>query len=132
MAKWLLMASFVKHDQLYEALDKISKTLNIEKSKIFVFMNELDEEYILTYNLNPEFANIKFNSIWPNTVSIHRKKNTNTLYSLNAMNELIKSKTGGFLDKSYNINWEKYENTMLMIKKGEIKIIPIRIIKMNQ
>lgn len=133
MPKWLLMASFAQHSQLYEAIEKISSTLNIDTKRIFVFKNELNEnEYILTYNLDPEYTNIKFSSIWPNTVSIHRKKNTNTLYSLNAMNELIKQKNNGVLDKRYQIKWENYRDKILIIKQGKLKVIPIQMIKINQ
>jgi len=133
LARSLLLASFVKKPELYEAIDQVSTTLNLNKDSIFVFINEdIDGEYILTYNLNPEFANIKFTTIWKNTISVHRKKHTNTLYSLNAMNELIKSKCGGILNKSYQINWSQYENSFLIIKNGRLKTLPLRLVKINQ
>lgn len=118
---------------MYEALDKIAERCKIEKDKIFVFLNEENPtEYILTYNLTADLANIKFSSIWENTISIHRKKQTNSLYSLNAMNELIKSKNGGEINKQYKIKWENYENKFLIIKNGKLKVIPIRLIRINQ
>ncbi len=133
MAKSLLLASFVPKSELYDAIDQISKAINIGVDGIFVFMNEEDpNEYILTYNLNPDFANVKFTAIWRNTISIHRKKQTNTLYSLNAMNELIKSKCNGVLIKTYNIDWTQYENTFLIIKGGRLKVLPVRLVKLNQ
>ncbi len=133
MAKSLLLASFVPKTELYDAMEKISTAIEIGYSDIFVFINEEDkDEYILTYNMNPKFANIKFTSIWKNTISIHRKKQSNTIYSLNAMNELIKSKCGGVLDKTYNVNWSNYSNSFLIIKNGRIKILPIRLVKINQ
>ena len=114
MSRSILLASFVGKDKLYEAIEKISIEAKIDKDRIFVFLNEEDQsEYILTYNMNSEFANTKFTSIWENTISIHRKKQTNSLYSLNAMNELIKSKNGGEVDKNYKVDWEKYRGCLL-------------------
>lgn len=133
MTRTILLASFVEKCNLYEAIEQISTTINISKRSIFVFINENNtDEYIFTYNMYPEYANIKFNSIWKNTISIHRKKQTNTLYSLNAMNELIKNKNGGFLNSNYMINWEQYRNKFLIIKMGKVISIPIRLIKLNQ
>ena len=133
MTKSLLLASFVPKSELYGAIDRISETINIRREDIFVFLNEDDpNEYILTYNMNPDYANIKFTTIWRNTISVHRKKQTNTLYSLNAMNELIKSKCGGQLDKTFNVNWSQYSNTFLIIKNGKLKVLPVRLVKLNQ
>lgn len=133
MNKSLLMASFTSKEKVYDALDKISKTLNINKSQIFTFKNvDFQGEYVLTYNLYGENANIQFDTIWPNTVRIHRKKHTNTLYSLNAMNELIKSKNGGYLNKGYPIKWEDYSSCLLMIRRGSLIIINLKMVKFNQ
>jgi len=114
-------------------MDQISKTINIGTNEIFTFINEDDQnEYILTYNMNPDYANTKFTTIWRNTISVHRKNQTNTIYSLNAMNELIKEKCGGQLDKSYNIDWTRYRNSFLIIKNCKLKVMPIRFVKLNQ
>lgn len=133
MARSLLLASFVDKSELYLAMEQISKTININKDSIFVFVNEDDPaEYILTYNMNPEFANVKFATIWKNTISVHRKKHTNTLYSLNAMNEFIKSKCGGNLNRDYQIDWSKFENQFMIIKNQRLKTLPLRLVKINQ
>ena len=133
MARSLLLASFVDKDQLYDAMTQISTTINISKDAIFVFINEdAPQEYVLTYNMNPEYANIKFTTIWKNTISVHRKKQTNTLYSLNAMNEFIKSRNNGVLDKGFQIDWTQFPNSFMIIKGGKFKTIPLRLIKLNQ
>ena len=133
MNRSLLLASFVSKDELYDAIDRISETANIPKDMIFTFVNEDNpNEYVLTYNLNPEMANVKFDSIWKNTISVHRKKQTNTIYSLNAMNEYIKGMNNGVLDKTYQVNWELFAGSMLIIKNGGLKSIPLRLVKLNQ
>lgn len=130
--KSILLLSFVEKDQLYEALEKISNTLNISKDQIFVFKIIDTDEFIVTYNLNSDYTNIKFNFIWPNTISIHRKKQTNTLYSLNAMNELIKEKNQGSFKKNYQINWDQYKNVLMIIKNRKLKLLKLQLIKINQ
>ena len=55
-------------------------------------------------------------SIIDNTILVHRKKQTNTLYTINALNELIKSLNNGVLDKTYAIEWENYRNCILLIQ----------------
>ena len=133
MARSLLLASFVQKSELYDALDQISQTINVNKDAIFIFQNEeAPEEYILTYNVNAEYANIKFTTIWKNTISVHRKKHTNTLYSLNAMNEYIKGRCNGVLNKEYKIDWEQFSNSFMIIKNGRFKTLPLRLVKLNQ
>jgi hypothetical protein len=42
-----------------------------------------------------------------NTILVHRKKETNTLYTINALNELIKKLNGGVVDIAYKVNDKK-------------------------
>ena len=130
--KSTLLLSFVDHDDLYVALDKISNTINIPKGSIFVFKVETLDSYALTYNLDAENSNIQFDSIWPNTISIHRKKQTNSLYSLNAMNQLIKNENGGIFNKAHIVNWKNYKNSLMIIKGGALDVLKLQMIRINQ
>ena len=131
--KSILLLSFVSYDNLYDALEQISETLGIQKSQIFVFKIVQTNDYALTYNLSADKVNIQFNSIYPtNTIAIHRKKMTNTLYSLNAMNEIIKKENNGVFKKNYNLDWEKYENSLIIIKNGKVKVFETKLIRINQ
>lgn len=76
----------------------------------------------LTYNIWISGAR-KLN----NTISIHRKKQTNTLYTLNAMNRLIAEENGGVFDKAFQLNWELYKNSLIITNEISIKIIPLTI-----
>ena len=71
-------------------------------------------------NSNVEFA-------IGNTILVHRKKQTNTLYTINALNELIKSLNNGVLDKSYSINWNDYKNCILLVQADGYKKIDTKI-----
>jgi len=61
------------------------------------------------------------------TISLHRKKMTNTLYTINALNDLIRELNGGRLDKSYQINWEDYQNCLLLTNENGLNKIPTKI-----
>jgi hypothetical protein len=48
------------------------------------------------------------------TILLHRKKETNSLYTINALNTLIKSLNNGYLDKSFMVDWNQYKNCILL------------------
>jgi hypothetical protein len=67
---------------------------------------------------------VQFDRHISGTVNLHRKKETNTLYTLNALNEIVKTENNGILDKKFQINWLEYTNCILITQrsKGLIKI----------
>jgi hypothetical protein len=66
---------------------------------------------------------------FPNTISIHRKKQTNTLYTLNAMNQIIKDENGGVFDKTYVIEWNLYSDVLIVTGNPSIRTLPIRLLE---
>jgi hypothetical protein len=130
--KHILLASFVPHEKLDAAFDQISTTAGVPKNRIFVFKSPDLEDYVLTYNVQADHANTKFSAIWPDTISIHRKKETNTLFSLNALNELIKSENAGQLIQSYKVKWDEYRNCFLLFRNGHLAVLHLELIKLNR
>ena len=61
------------------------------------------------------------------TISLHRKKQSNSLYTINALNEIIRSLNSGVLDKSFPVPWENYRNTLLLTNETGLNKIPTRI-----
>jgi hypothetical protein len=49
-----------------------------------------------------------------NTILLHRKKETNSLYTINALNTLIKELNNGYLDKNFMVEWNNYKNCILL------------------
>jgi len=84
---------------------------------MFVLYVKSTDEYVVTYNV--EQGNV--DSIPQNTILVHRKKETNTLYTINALNDLIKKLNGGVVDPSYRVNWQHYRNCILLtnMKKAD-------------
>lgn len=94
--------------------------------KIFVLESPDSEEFLCTYNIEIEGSSIK---VLQNTILLHRKKETNTLYTINSLNLLIKSLNEGVLDTSYRINWPDYRNTVLLSQGDELKKLSTKIYK---
>ena len=92
-------------------------------NKIFVLEVKDNNEYVLTYNI--EMSNLA--SIPENTILVHRKKESNTLYTINALNELIKKLNGGVVDTRYQIDWQHYKNTILLTQQNELKQLKTKI-----
>jgi hypothetical protein len=81
-----LFCTFTTLEGVNDLVDSIQRSYTVMYSKIFVLEVKNNNEYVLTYNI--EMANIA--SIPENTILVHRKKESNTLYTINALNELIK------------------------------------------
>jgi hypothetical protein len=60
---------------------------------------------------------------------LHRKKESNSLYTINALNILVKQLNNGVLDKTFQINWNNYRNSVLLTQGEDLRIINTRIYK---
>ena len=126
--KTQLLATFTTKEHLDNTVDSIKEAYIIVFNKIYVLQNEdKPKELICTYNVDQN-DDIDFNLV-QNTISLHRKKITNTLYTINALNELIKTINNGVLDTSYQVPWDVYKNMILISNKEGLSRIPTRILK---
>ena len=120
-----LFATFTQQEAIEELVNTLSSTYNIMYKKMFVLFVKSTNEYVVTYNV--EQGNV--NSIPQNTILVHRKKESNTLYTINALNDLIKKLNGGVVDPTYKINWQHYYNCILLTQHGEVKQLNTKIFK---
>ena len=120
-----LFCTFTTEDTLEPTLEVIKEKYSIMYNKIFVLYSKSQDEYICTYNV--DFANIS--NFIDNTILVHRKKESNTLYTINALNTLIKDLNGGVLDTSYRIKWPDYRNCVLLTKGPELKRVNTKLYK---
>ena len=109
-----LYCTFTTPDSIDEILNKIKSSYVILFNKIFVLESLDGEKIMLTYNV--DMGNSSKDSMVDNTILVHRKKQTNTLYTINALNELIKDLNNGVLDKKFPIEWNHYKNCILLIQ----------------
>jgi hypothetical protein len=113
-----LFCTFAKKELLDERLQEINKEYKILYNKIFVLASPESDEYMCTYNIEIEGPNTK---ILPNTILLHRKKESNTLYTINALNTLIKSLNNGVLDNKFMVNWADYRNAILLTQGDDLR-----------
>ena len=123
--KTQLLCTFTKRKDLHSSIEIIVECNVVLYDKIYVFQNEKDlDQLIVTYNV--EYSE-DFTPSYGDTISLHRKKHTNTLYTINALNEIIRKENNGVLDKTFSINWENYSNSLLLTNDGGLNQIPTKI-----
>ena len=120
-----LFCTFTDPKNLDVLIEDIKAKYSIIYNKMFVLEIIGKEEYVITYNV--EHANVSY--IPENTILVHRKKESNTLYTINALNELIKKLNGGVVDTKFAINWNHYKNCILLTQHNELNQLNTKIFK---
>lgn len=119
-----LLCTFVHKNDLQLVLDLIQKTYELDSDVIFILSNvDKPYQYYCTYNVVGQYE------LSPSTILIHRKSDTNTLYTINAMNQIIKNVNNGVLDTTYQLNWDNYKNSMILIQNDEVIQINLKLEK---
>jgi len=127
-----LFCTFTLLIDLEETVTAINRKYSILFGKIFILESPQSDELICTYNID---TNNMATAPMANTILLHRKKESNTLYTINALNTLIKSLNEGFLDKNYMVNWADYKNSILLTNGPELRKLDTsihKIINLNQ
>ena len=120
-----LLCTFTTKEELQTTLQLIRETSHIVYNYIYVLQNKGNlEELFVTYNID---TSIKPETPLSDTILVHRKKQSNTLYTINALNELVKEENGGVLDKKFTIDWGKFKNSIIVTNVEGTKKISTRI-----
>jgi len=120
-----LLCTFTTKEELQGVLQQIKQTYHIVYNYIYVLQNKTNlDELFITYNIDTQYK-----PAYPlkDTILVHRKKQSNTLYTINALNELVKELNGGVLDKNFTIDWDNYKNTIIVTNTEGTKKISTRI-----
>jgi len=120
-----LYCTFTTLDDYKEVANNIQSSYVILFNKLFVLESLDGEKIMITYNV--DMNNSSTDSMIDSTILVHRKKQTNTLYTINALNELIKSLNNGVIDKSFAVNWNDYRNCILLIQTEGFNRIDTKI-----
>ena len=127
----VLLASFIITDdeqKIQEEVEFIVNNIEITNNLIFLLQDtENPEKKIITYNAVVE----KGKSFNPRlfTMRMHRKKQTNTLYTINALNAAVASQHEGKTGKDLKLDWTQYENSILLTAGKELKVHPVEVNK---
>jgi len=121
-----LFCTFTTPDELDTVLSAINRRYTIMYNKIFVLESPQSKELMCTYNI--DMGNTS-DSPLPNTILLHRKKESNTLYTINALNALIRTLNEGKLDTRFIVNWSDYKNCILLNTGPELRKLDTAIYK---
>jgi hypothetical protein len=121
-----LFCTFTTHDELDITVSTINRRYSILYNKVFILESPQSKELMCTYNIDT--GNVSEEPL-PNTILLHRKKESNTLYTINALNALIRQLNNGILDTKYIINWADYKNCILLNTGPELRKLDTAIYK---
>lgn len=124
-----LLCTFTNEGEFENIVDTILNTFDLFSRKVFVLKLDPSQELVVSYNIIPNSA--KF---LQSTIMVHRKKESNTMYTINALNRLITTENGGILDKSFQVDWQKYRNSVILTDGDGYKVMKtslFRIIDVN-
>ena len=126
--KTQLLATFTTKTDLDTTIEKIKGAYTIAFGKIYVLQNENNvNELICTYNVDLS-KGADYNDV-KGTISLHRKKHSNTLYTINALNEVIANLNNGLIDSKFIVPWENFKNTLMVTNSDGLNKISTRIYK---
>lgn len=123
-----IFCTFINPKDLQENLNQLFKSYKIKNNKIFVLdlikpHQSQQDELILTYGADI----FNMNQIPENTILVHRKQQSNSLYTINGLNEIIKNKNNGVLNKNYQINWNNYRNSLILTRDNQLYIMKTKL-----
>tara|TARA_Y100001937_G_C7133176_1_gene338605 strand:+ start:574 stop:963 length:390 start_codon:yes stop_codon:yes gene_type:complete len=124
--KTQLLCTFCSKRDLDDSVELIKLGTSIVFDKIYVFENlEQSDSIICTYNVEKTDDFVQNSK----TMAIHRKKETNTLYTINALNEAIRKDNNGVLDKKFSLDWAQYRNSLLLTNDQGLNIVRTKLYK---
>jgi len=127
----VLLASFLKkmtEEEIFAEVEFIATNIDLTNSFIFLLEDKDDPDTkFLTYNavvtrertFNPRLY----------TIRVHRKKQTNTLYTINALNKAVALEHDGKTGKDLKLNWEAYQDNILLTSGKDLKVHNISVSK---
>ena len=120
-----LFCTFTDLENLDALIEEITSKYVVIYNKMFVLEIVGKDEYVVTYNVDQ--GNVQ--TIPDNTILVHRKKESNTLYTINALNELIKKLNDGVVDTKFKVDWQHYRNCVLLTQHNELSQLNTKIHK---
>lgn len=110
-----LIGLFIHPNELQSKIDDIINTYKyIPNNKIYILSILETNELFCSFNvLKNDYSKLCL----PNTFIIHRKKETNTIYTINAINIIANAK----IDTS--IDWNYYKNSIIITSDNDVHVL---------
>lgn len=128
MDKKVLLASFIFKDRINWFINELETKYSIPKNTVFIYEIDDSSKYMVTFKFLIKFGEkVNFKDIFPNATLVHKRGNA--IYSINALNKLIEiynsDNIGNINYKNFKINWELYQNKLLLIRNNNLTITEI-------
>tara|TARA_R100000697_G_scaffold26702_2_gene35262 strand:+ start:2241 stop:2615 length:375 start_codon:yes stop_codon:yes gene_type:complete len=120
----------VIEDKVESFVKYLNKRFNLSPEKIFIYTSpEEKDKKILTFRVYlRDGKKINTKTFFPTTIIVHKKGEC--FYTINALNKLIDKEVGedrGNINyKEYQIDWDNYQDKMLIVKNNELTIMDIK------
>jgi len=130
MDRSIILASFVFPERLETFLNYLEKRFKLSRERIFVYDNIDDPiKKLVTYKVFlKDGKRVDLKSIFPTTIIVHKKGEC--FYTINALNNLIERDfdldSGNVDYKNYQIDWDKYQNRIILTNKEGLLINEIK------
>ncbi len=118
-----LICLFTTEPDIDHTVLLVSKTYEVIYKRIFVLSIEESQELVCSFNV--EKGNIR--KQLPGAMLVHRKKETNTLYTINSLNALIRKDNNGIVDANFSVDWTQYSNSLLVTSNNELKVLKTKV-----
>ena len=104
------------------AIEKILNTLELTNKYIFV-LKDLDDpsRTLITYNAKADRDSITKLRLF--TLRLHRKKQTNTLYTINGLNMAVAKQYDGKTGRHLKLDWSDYQNSVILTYNRDMKVM---------
>ncbi len=120
-----LLLTFTNRDSVKDTIEEIYQTYHLVYNYIYILQDKQNmDELFITYNIDTDFHP---ETPLRNTILVHRKKESNSLYTINALNELVKEENNGTLDRNFILDWNKFRNMIILTNTVGTKKISTRI-----
>ncbi len=119
--KGIIIGTFVSKIKILSFLEMLKNKFSIDLNKVYIYSISLNEmEYLVTFKT---YNKDRFIKKLHNSTILHVKNGC--LFSINALNKLIETEYELNEEKQYNeieINWEKYNDKLIILTNGNLNI----------
>ena len=127
----VLLASFIPsadENRIISEIEHIAATVELTNNLIFLLSLPDDpDRKIITYNAVLERGRPLNSRLF--TMRVHRKKVSNTLYTINALNAAVALENNGETGRHLKLNWDNYQNSIMLLTGRDLKVHKVEVLK---
>ncbi len=117
-----ILCTFINLKNLETTVDILRKNISTLVDDIRIYDNLFVRTGVIcVYSVIENTEDLNAGYIHENTIKIHRKSYTNTLYTINGLNAIVRRSNNGVISDEYQVDWEIYRDRFLLnVDDGDI------------